>query len=101
MEQETENYYSKDPDPFDDRHPIRSDPESELGRLLKVLFRKDNFVTKVILQSLSTFLQSTSLLLHIGKDVCIFNKLYARFLPDFCYLMTLKTCSSTITKLYC
>lgn len=37
----------KDPDPFDERHPSRTDPECELGRMLKLMFRKDNFMTRV------------------------------------------------------
>lgn len=37
----------KDPDPFDERHPSRTDPDCELGRMLKLLFRKDNFMTRV------------------------------------------------------
>lgn len=37
----------KDPDPFDERHPSRTDPECALGHALKVMFKKDNFMTKV------------------------------------------------------
>lgn len=44
---ETENYYKMDPDPFDERHPSRADPDCQLGLMLKVLFRKDVFMTKV------------------------------------------------------
>ena len=36
-----------DPDPFDERHPSRADPNCHLGQILKVLFRKDNFMNKV------------------------------------------------------
>lgn len=38
----------KDPDPFDERHPSRTDPNSELGRMLKTLFRKDHFMTRLV-----------------------------------------------------
>lgn len=38
----------KDPDPFDERHPSRHDPECELGRMLKLLFRKDSFMTRLV-----------------------------------------------------
>lgn len=38
----------KDPDPFDERHPSRTDPECELGRMLKLLFRKDHFMTRLV-----------------------------------------------------
>lgn len=47
IELETENYLKMDPDPFDERHPSRTDPECNFGHILKVLFRKDNFMTKV------------------------------------------------------
>lgn len=38
-----------DPDPFDERHPSRADPNCALGHMLKVLFRKDTFMNKVCL----------------------------------------------------
>lgn len=38
----------KDPDPFDERHPSRHYPECELGRMLKALFRKDNFMNRLV-----------------------------------------------------
>lgn len=47
FEEETDIYMRKDPDPFDERHPSRTDPECELGRMLKLLFRKDHFMTRV------------------------------------------------------
>ncbi|OXU21314.1 hypothetical protein TSAR_001940 [Trichomalopsis sarcophagae] len=48
IEQETENYFKMDPDPFDERHPSRTDPECNFGHILKVLFRKEIFMTKLI-----------------------------------------------------
>ncbi|KAJ8687973.1 hypothetical protein QAD02_023768 [Eretmocerus hayati] len=48
IEQETENYYKMDPDPFDERHPSRTDPDCNFGHILKVLFRKEIFMTKLI-----------------------------------------------------
>ncbi|XP_031622219.1 protein mahjong isoform X3 [Contarinia nasturtii] len=48
FEEETEIYMCKDPDPFDERHPSRTDPECELGRMLKLLFRKDHFMTRLV-----------------------------------------------------
>ncbi|XP_059622089.1 protein mahjong isoform X2 [Phlebotomus argentipes] len=48
IEEETEIYMQKDPDPFDERHPSRTDPDCELGRMLKLLFRKDNFMTRLM-----------------------------------------------------
>lgn len=46
IELETENYLKMDPDPFDERHPSRTDPECKLGQILKIMFRKDNFMSK-------------------------------------------------------
>lgn len=37
----------KDPDPLDLRHPYRTDPSCQYGLLLKLLFRKDQFMGKV------------------------------------------------------
>ncbi|XP_055598270.1 protein mahjong, partial [Uranotaenia lowii] len=48
FEEETEVYMRKDPDPFDERHPSRTDPNSDLGRILKTLFRKDHFMTRLV-----------------------------------------------------
>lgn len=48
LEEETELYMRKDPDPFDERHPSRTDPASELGRNLKTLFRKETFMTRLV-----------------------------------------------------
>uniref|UniRef100_A0A672R9B5 DDB1- and CUL4-associated factor 1 n=1 Tax=Sinocyclocheilus grahami TaxID=75366 RepID=A0A672R9B5_SINGR len=44
VERETEEYHKADPDPFDDRHPGRADPECMLGHLLKILFKNDDFM---------------------------------------------------------
>ena len=55
IEQETENYYKMDPDPFDERHPSRTDPDCNFGHILKVLFRKEIFMTKVGLVFFCTF----------------------------------------------
>lgn len=48
IEAETENFMKKDPDPFDERHPSRTDPDCALGHALKVMFKKDNFMTKLV-----------------------------------------------------
>lgn len=48
IEEETEVYMLRDPDPFDERHPSRTDPDCEFGRMLKLLFRKDNFMTRLV-----------------------------------------------------
>ena len=47
IEKETENYMKLDQDPFDDRHPARVDPECDLGYLMTVLFKKDDFMNQV------------------------------------------------------
>ncbi|XP_074735696.1 DDB1- and CUL4-associated factor 1 isoform X4 [Strix uralensis] len=44
IEKETEEYRKGDPDPFDDRHPGRADPECMLGHLLRILFKNDDFM---------------------------------------------------------
>uniref|UniRef100_A0A8C5DEE4 DDB1- and CUL4-associated factor 1 n=1 Tax=Gouania willdenowi TaxID=441366 RepID=A0A8C5DEE4_GOUWI len=48
VEKETEEYHKADPDPFDDRHPGRADPECMLGHLLKILFKNDDFMNALV-----------------------------------------------------
>ncbi|XP_050080001.1 protein mahjong [Anopheles maculipalpis] len=48
FEAEIVAYKMKDPDPFDERHPSRTDPNCELGRMLKLLFRRDLFITRLV-----------------------------------------------------
>ncbi|KAJ3586455.1 hypothetical protein NHX12_012853 [Muraenolepis orangiensis] len=48
VERETEEYHKADPDPFDDRHPGRADPECVLGHLLKILFKNDDFMNSLV-----------------------------------------------------
>lgn len=48
VETEIEAYMKMDPDPFDERHPSRADPNCQLGHVLKVIFKKDAFMNKVI-----------------------------------------------------
>uniref|UniRef100_A0AAR2IWV3 DDB1- and CUL4-associated factor 1 n=1 Tax=Pygocentrus nattereri TaxID=42514 RepID=A0AAR2IWV3_PYGNA len=48
VERETEVYHKADPDPFDDRHPGRADPECMLGHLLKILFKNDDFMNALV-----------------------------------------------------
>ncbi|KAF7666708.1 hypothetical protein LDENG_00096490 [Lucifuga dentata] len=48
VEKETEEYHKADPDPFDDRHPGRADPECVLGHLLKTLFKNDDFMNTLV-----------------------------------------------------
>lgn len=55
IEVETDNYNKMDPDPFDERHPSRADPNCALGHMLKVLFRKDSFMNKVSIKMLQLY----------------------------------------------
>ncbi|XP_061554433.1 DDB1- and CUL4-associated factor 1-like isoform X1 [Phycodurus eques] len=48
VEKETEEYHKADPDPFDDRHPGRADPQCVLGHLLKILFKNDDFMNTLV-----------------------------------------------------
>lgn len=48
FEEETALYMQKDPDPFDERHPSRTDPSSELGKNLKLLFKKETFMNRLV-----------------------------------------------------
>lgn len=47
VEAEMDVFNKMDPDPFDERHPSRADPNSVLGQVLKIIFKKDNFMDKV------------------------------------------------------
>jgi len=47
VEAEIETHLKVDPDPFDERHPSRADPNGTLGLVLKLIFKKDNFMDKV------------------------------------------------------
>jgi HIV-1 Vpr-binding protein len=49
FEEETAHYMQRDPDPFDERHPSRTDPTSELGKNLKLLFKKETFMNRQVL----------------------------------------------------
>ncbi|XP_049442114.1 DDB1- and CUL4-associated factor 1-like isoform X1 [Epinephelus fuscoguttatus] len=48
IERETGEYHKADPDPFDDRHPGRADPDCMLGQLLKMLFMNDDFTNALM-----------------------------------------------------
>uniref|UniRef100_A0A3Q4GMH6 DDB1 and CUL4 associated factor 1 n=1 Tax=Neolamprologus brichardi TaxID=32507 RepID=A0A3Q4GMH6_NEOBR len=48
IEKETGEYHKADPDPFDDRHPGRADPDCMLGQLLKMLFMNDDFTNALL-----------------------------------------------------
>ncbi|XP_076411815.1 DDB1- and CUL4-associated factor 1-like isoform X2 [Peromyscus maniculatus bairdii] len=48
IEKETEEYHKGDPDPLDDRHPGRADPECMLGHLLRVFSKNDHFMNALV-----------------------------------------------------
>ncbi|KAH8389326.1 hypothetical protein KR215_001045, partial [Drosophila sulfurigaster] len=48
FEREKDVYMRKDPDPLDLRHPYRTDPSCQYGLMLKLLFRKDQFMGKLL-----------------------------------------------------
>ena len=45
--QEHDVYLSKDPDPFEERHPSRIDPECPFGQILKAFFKKEALVEEI------------------------------------------------------
>ncbi|KAG5893684.1 hypothetical protein JTB14_021980 [Gonioctena quinquepunctata] len=80
VEVETENYLKMDPDPFDERHPSRTDPQCILGQILKALFKKDNFTNKLINDYLRDTYYSRSGI--IGKDSDQLNIAACRLMLD-------------------
>ncbi|XP_022597901.1 DDB1- and CUL4-associated factor 1-like isoform X2 [Seriola dumerili] len=65
IERETGEYHKADPDPFDDRHPGRADPDCMLGQLLKMLFMNDDFTNAL----LDTYIM-TSRELNLNTAAC-------------------------------
>lgn len=47
IETASDNFLKMDPDPLDDRHPVRTHPHAPIGNLLKALFKRDEFMNKV------------------------------------------------------
>ncbi|XP_055935400.1 DDB1- and CUL4-associated factor 1-like isoform X3 [Argiope bruennichi] len=48
IEKETEVFLKKDPDPFDNRHPSRLQPDCTLGHILKIFFRNERIVDEIV-----------------------------------------------------
>ena len=48
VERETETYLKRDPDPFDERHPVRIDPKCALGSVLKAIFQDEELINRVV-----------------------------------------------------
>lgn len=47
LEKSVNDFLQQDPDPLDDRHPVRTHPHLSYGNILKILFRNEDFMTKV------------------------------------------------------
>ncbi|XP_069954459.1 DDB1- and CUL4-associated factor 1 isoform X2 [Cherax quadricarinatus] len=82
FERETFNFLKKDPDPFDDRHPVTSEPECALGQILRALFKKDNFVTKLVNHYLR---ENYFTSLGLTQDSTDLNTAACRLLLDLLY----------------
>lgn len=48
VEEEAENYMKGDHDPFDERHPCRTDPNNPFGHTLKIIFKKELFMNRLL-----------------------------------------------------
>ena len=79
MEVETENYLKMDPDPFDDRNPSRN-PNCSFGHMLKVIFKKEVFMQKVIIPLLITLYKI--IFLHVILTFLVSWGLFTRHLLD-------------------
>ncbi|XP_054275283.1 protein mahjong-like isoform X2 [Macrosteles quadrilineatus] len=80
IEAETDNYNKMDPDPFDERHPNRADPNCALGHMLKVLFRKDSFMNKLVNDYLRENYYARSGI--TGRDINKLNVVACRLMID-------------------
>ncbi|THD20911.1 HIV-1 Vpr-binding protein [Fasciola hepatica] len=47
LEEQINIFFSTDPDPFDDRHPLRTDSSCDLGQLLRSLSTHESFLERV------------------------------------------------------
>ncbi|VDM58361.1 unnamed protein product [Angiostrongylus costaricensis] len=70
IEQAVDDFLKLDPDPLDDRHPARTHPQAEFGNLLKILFRNDDFMNKLVISYL------------LGRDQPELSVVAARVLLD-------------------
>ncbi|RCN53505.1 LisH protein [Ancylostoma caninum] len=70
IEQSIDEFLKLDPDPLDDRHPARTHPHAEFGNLLKLLFRNDDFMNKLVISYL------------LGRDQPELSAVAARLLLD-------------------
>lgn len=72
----------QDPDPFDDRHPVTSDPQCAIGLILRALFKKDAFVTRLVNHYLRDNYFSS---LGLTRDSTELNTAACRLLLDLLY----------------
>ncbi|XP_076063100.1 lisH and WD40 domain-containing protein mahjong isoform X2 [Oratosquilla oratoria] len=82
FERETINFLKMDPDPFDDRHPVTSEPMCALGQILRALFKIDAFVTKLVNHYLRDNYFSS---LALNQDSTELNTAACRLLLDLLY----------------
>ncbi|TNN08815.1 DDB1- and CUL4-associated factor 1 [Schistosoma japonicum] len=47
LEEQINLFFSTDPDPFDDRHPLRTDSSCDLGQILRLLSTHDSFLERL------------------------------------------------------
>ncbi|CAH8498462.1 unnamed protein product [Schistosoma mattheei] len=47
LEEQINLFFSTDPDPFDDRHPLRTDSSCDLGQILRLLSSHDAFLERL------------------------------------------------------
>ena len=78
----------KDPDPFEERHPSRIDPECPFGLILKTFFKKDPIMTEI----LTSYLRD-NYFTRLGQVSCTWN-----FLKIL--VCTLKVVLSCILRLF-
>jgi len=68
LEKETNVFMASDPDPFEERHPSRVDPECQLGLILKSYFKKESLVQEVFNQYMKE-----NYFTRAGLDLSSFN----------------------------
>ncbi|KAF7253096.1 hypothetical protein EG68_07325 [Paragonimus skrjabini miyazakii] len=47
LEEQINIFFSTDPDPFDDRHPLRTDSSCDLGQILRLLSSHETFLERI------------------------------------------------------
>uniref|UniRef100_A0A914L653 LisH domain-containing protein n=1 Tax=Meloidogyne incognita TaxID=6306 RepID=A0A914L653_MELIC len=92
LEESTNEFMQNNPDPMDDRHPLKSQPSHPLGHLLKMITRVESFVNKLVISYL------------IARDNIERNVLAARLiinlLPGIDTNVVLADADSLITQLF-